>query len=101
MASHTLAKSPSSDRPYDGILIDNLPELVEKAENPTPPQPARAPIVIPDENGRDEKRNAAILHELWVLGEQMAAQAFELRQPKSDPLTIALNGFPDVAGWMR
>lgn len=101
MASHTLAKSPSSDRLYDGILIENLTELVEKAEKPQPPQPARSPIVIPGEIGRDEKRNADILHELWTLGQQMAAQAFELSHPKSDPLTIALNGFPDVTGWMR
>ena len=45
-----------SEEPYDGKLIDNLTELVEKVEQPKPPQSEKNP----------------------------------------DPLTIALNGFPDV-----
>jgi hypothetical protein len=47
------------------------------------------------DNERRE-RNAAMLNALWKQGEQMALQAFDLRQPKPDPLTVALNGFPDV-----
>jgi len=42
-------------------------------------------------------RNAAMLLELWKLGEQMGTQAIELPLPKPDPLAIALNGFPDFA----
>ena len=47
------------------------------------------------ENFREQ--NAAQLLELWALGEKMAAQAIELPLPKPDPLSIALNGFADVA----
>ena len=37
-----------------------------------------------------------MLLELWALGEKMLTQAVELPRPKPDPLTVALNGFPDV-----
>jgi hypothetical protein len=78
------------EEPFDGHLIDNLVEIVERVEEPKPPQPAPLPVGDPRES------NAAMLCALWEQGERWAAQAFELPQPKPDPLTIALNGFPDV-----
>jgi hypothetical protein len=60
------------------------------------PQPDLSTTIITPTDEQRRARNAAMLHELWTLGEQMAAQAFELPQPKPDPLAIALNGFPDV-----
>src|SRR5579862_4099932 len=97
MATPTLANSPRPENPahYDGLLIESLDQLVEK-NTPKPPQPE---LSIPDSIPTDEQRrerNAQMLCELWKLGEQMAAQAFELPQPKPDPLLVALNGFPDV-----
>lgn len=103
MATSTLAKSPSptnSPEPYDGKLIDGLTDLVRNVEKPKPPQPEITNSIIrnsitPTDDERRE-RNAAMLLSLWALGEQMAEQAFELPHPKPDPLTVALNGFPDV-----
>jgi hypothetical protein len=85
--------TPESDRPYDGNLIDKLIDTVIEAEKPKPPQSATEPDETRD---KIRDRNAAMLHALWILGEQMGEQAFELPRPKPDPLTIALNGFPDV-----
>jgi len=42
MASSTLANPPQSDRPFDR-LIDELTEIVKRAEKPKPPQPAPKP----------------------------------------------------------
>ena len=91
MATPILAKSPHPEDSYDGNLIPELIDLVKQAEKPKPPQPAPAPTEDPRE------KNARMLIALWQQGEQMAAQAFELPLPKPDPLTIALNGFPDFA----
>ncbi len=102
MATPTLAKSPHPENSqpglpqYDGALIDSLSHLVEKVERPKPPKSElEIPAEIPTDDERRE-RNAQMLCELWKLGEQMAAQAFEIPQPKPDPLLVALNGFPDV-----
>jgi hypothetical protein len=56
------------------------------------PTLAKTPLTAED----FRQHNADALLELWALGEQLAAQAFEIPQPKPDPLKIALNGFPDV-----
>lgn len=92
MATSTLANSPQSDCPYDGNLIDELVDTVERVQQPKPPQSAPEP-----DNSQDKIRdqNARMLIALWKQGEQMAAQAVELRVT-ADPLLIALNGFPDV-----
>ena len=87
MASLTLANSPASDRPFSDHLIEELIETVKNVEQPKPPQP------VPVDDPRE--KNAAMLIALWHQGEHMATQAFELSR-KPDPLTIALNGFPDV-----
>lgn len=88
--------APQSERQYDGKLIEGLTDLVEDVSKPKPPQSDG--FSIPDSIPTDEQRrerNAAMLLELWKLGEEMGKQAFEV-QPKPDPLAIALNGFPDV-----
>ncbi len=91
MATPSLAKSPAPEFPqHDGSTIDRITELVERVSEPKPPQSAPAPIADPRE------RNAAMLLDLWQQGERWTAQAFELPHPKPDPLTAALNGFPDV-----
>jgi len=95
MATPTLAKSPQSDRPYDGNLIEELTEIVIRAEKPKPPQPETEITRRSDEERKAS--NAELLNALWILGEQMGTQAFELPLPKPDPLSIALNGFPDFA----
>jgi hypothetical protein len=96
MATSTLAKSPLSDRPYDGNLISELIETVEKVEQPKPPQPDPAVEITSRTDEERRASNAEMLNALWILGEQMAEQAIELPRPKPDPLTVALNGFPDV-----
>jgi hypothetical protein len=91
MATPTLAKSPTPEFPqHQGTTIEELERLVENVSQPKPPQPAPAPVTDPRE------QNAAILLDLWQQGERWAEQAVELPRPKPDPLTIALNGFPDV-----
>lgn len=107
MAGSTLAVSPQSETPrptpegdadsnfYEGSLIDGIIGVVEKARRPKPPQPVETPAVIPTDDERRE-RNAAMLLNLWEIGERMTFQAFELRH-KPDPLLVAYNGFPDVS----
>ncbi|MGB7585213.1 MAG: hypothetical protein WBM11_10235 [Terriglobales bacterium] len=85
--------------PNDGKVLDDLTQLVEKVEQPKPPQPDG--FTIPDSIPTDDQRrarNAEMLNALWILGECMAAQSLaEIPARKQlDPLTIALNGFPDV-----
>ena len=82
--------TPEETPQHSGRLIDDLVKTVEKVEQPKPPQP------VTDRDKDPRERNAAMLLHLWEQGEAMAAQAFELPQPKPDPLTVALNGFPDV-----
>lgn len=96
MATPTLTKSPLSDRPYDGNLVENLIQQVEKVSQPKPPQPEPATEIISRTDEERRAHNAEMLNALWILGEQMVDQAFELSRPKPDPLTVALNGFPDV-----
>lgn len=96
MATPTLAKSPQQEDSYDGNLIPELIDLVERrVDQPKPPQPETDILSRTD----DERKasNAELLNALWILGEQMSAQAFELPLPQPDPLAIALNGFPDFA----
>lgn len=94
MEARFQCESPESERPYNGKLIPDLVDLVERAQKPKPPRPDYEINTPTDEERRE--RNAEFLNALWVLGEQMATQAVEIPQPKPDPLTIALNGFPDV-----
>jgi hypothetical protein len=80
------------------MLIRDLVRTVEKVEQPKPPQPDPS-LEIGIISRTDEERracNAEMLNALWILGEQMGEQASELPHPKPDPLTVALNGFPDV-----
>ncbi len=92
------ANQQKPEKPYDGKLIENLNKLVEKNQpnQPKPPQPDLSVTIVTPSDEERKARNAEMLNALWILGEQMAAQAFEIRQPKPDPLLVALNGFPDV-----
>lgn len=78
--------------PNDGKVLDDLTQLVEKVEQPKPPQSE------PDaEKDRRKEQNAAMLLDAWTQGEKMSLQASEIPPHKRlDPLTVALNGFPDV-----
>jgi hypothetical protein len=97
VATPTLAKSPTPEFPqHQGTTIEELERLVERVSRPKPPQPDLSTTITTPTDEERRERNAAMLNALWALGEQMAEQAFELPRPKPDPLTIALNGFPDV-----
>jgi len=99
MATPTLAK-PQSPENLNSPLVNELTRIIEKVEQPKPPQSEpdgfTIPAAIPTDDQR-RARNAAMLNELWAIGEGMNLQAFEIPpRKKLDPLTIALNGFPDV-----
>ena len=85
MATPTLAKSLESDRPYDGKLIDELTETINKVEQPKPPQPDLSVTIITPTNEERRIRNAAMLLELWAIGEELPKPTFK----------AALGGFPD------
>lgn len=102
MATPTLANSPHSHDPqpdpvFNGEIIGKLTDLVENVSRPKPLQPDLSTTIITPTDDERRERNAAMLLELWALGERMAAQAFEIPPPKPDPLVVALNGFPDVS----
>jgi hypothetical protein len=103
MATPTLANPQSRENhspEYSGQLIEELTRTVEKVEQPKPPQSEPDGFTIPEAIPTDDQRrarNAEMLNALWILGEGMNLQASEIPpRQKLDPLTIALNGFPDV-----
>lgn len=96
MATSTLAKLPDAGLPITGSLIEDLTRTVETVEQPKSPQPDPSVEITSRTDEERRASNAEMLNALWILGEQMAEQAIELPRPKPDPLTVALNGFPDV-----
>jgi hypothetical protein len=62
---------PGSEQQYDGNLIDDRTHLGDKAEKPKPSQSDLSIAIITPTDGERRIRNAAMLLELWALGEKL------------------------------